>query len=178
LPAFEVPVLRTARLSLRGPTISDFANSFAMWSDPVVTRFITGKPSTSEEAWARLLRNIGHWQAIGYGYWTVETHEGVYVGELGFGDLRREITPPFDGAPEMGWVMAPSAHGQGFAFEGCGAALAWRETALPRGESVCIISPENTPSLRLADKLGFRRTGETVYHDKATVILRREVPRP
>jgi RimJ/RimL family protein N-acetyltransferase len=168
--------LQTARLTLRAPTLDDFPNSFAMWGDPGVTRFIREKPQTSEEAWARILRNIGHWHAIGYGYWTVETHEGAYVGELGFADMRREMTPSLGSLPEMGWVLAPSAQRKGFAFEACRAALAWRDTVLAPGETVCIINPENAVSLRLADKLGFLPAAETVYHDKPTVILRRSAP--
>ena len=30
-----------------------------------------GEVPTAEAVWARLLRYIGHWQALGYGYWAV-----------------------------------------------------------------------------------------------------------
>ena len=155
--------------------MDDFAESFAMWGNAEVTRFIGGKPSTSEEAWARLLRHIGHWRAMGYGYWVVETlDQGLYVGEVGFGNFRREMVPPLGDAPEAGWVLVPRAHGKGYAFEAASAALAWRDTALPSGETVCIINPEHTVSLRLADKLGFRNAVNGVYHGNTLRILRRE----
>ena len=61
------PVLETPRLLLRPHTLDDFPATFAMWSDPEVVRFIGGRPFTREEAWARLLRYVGHWTMLGYG---------------------------------------------------------------------------------------------------------------
>ena len=172
--ASQVPVLTTRRLRLRAPVLDDFAASLAMWSDPLVTRFIGGRLQSKEEVWARLLRYIGHWQALGYGYWVVETiGDGRYVGEVGLSDHRREISPPFDGVPEIGWALSSAAHGQGFAFEAAAAALAWRDTALPAGDTVCIIAPENAASFRIADKLGFRRIEDGLYRGNKCVILRR-----
>jgi RimJ/RimL family protein N-acetyltransferase len=174
----NVPLLQSARLRLRAPTLKDFSASFAMWSSPVVARYIGGRPHTKEEVWARLLRYIGHWHAISYGYWVIETIESdVYIGEIGFSDYRRDIVPTIDTIPEMGWALAPHAHGKGFAFEAASAALAWRDTALPAGETVCLIDPQNTTSLRLADKLGFRNASEAVYHGNPQVVLWRETTR-
>jgi len=52
----SVPPLETARLRLRGHRVEDFAACAAMWADPVVTRYIGGRPFTAEEVWTRLLR--------------------------------------------------------------------------------------------------------------------------
>lgn len=144
-----------------------------MWSDPVVTRFIGGTPHTKEQAWARLLRYIGHWHALGFGYWIVETIDGRFVGEVGFSDYRRDIEPSFDGIPEIGWVLSPSAHGFGYALEAAQAALSWRDQHLPMGETVAIIVPEHTASLRIAEKLGFQPAETVPYHGHPIIILRR-----
>jgi len=169
--------LQSDRLRLRAPTLDDFAHSYAMWSNPLVTRFIAGRPSTREEVWARLLRYIGHWHALDYGYWVVETAEaGDFVGEVGFGDYRRDIVPPLDGIPEIGWVLTPRAQGRGLAYEAARTALAWRDATLPPGETVCIVAPEHAPSLRIAEKLGFRVSGNAIYHGDATVVLHRSSP--
>ena len=171
----NVPILHSERLRLRAPTVDDFQHSLAMWSDPAVTRFIGGRPQTKEEVWGRLLRYIGHWQALGYGYWVVETiDEGRYIGEVGLSDYRRDIIPTLDGLPEAGWVLAPSAHGRGLALEAARAVLAWRDTELPRGATVCIIAPEHAASLRIAEKLGFRPFSDSLYHGNRTLVLRRE----
>ena len=177
LPAREIPTLQSARLRLRAPTLNDLPQSLAMWSDPDVSRHISGKPSTEEEVWGRLIRYVGHWCLIGYGYWVVEAIEdGAYVGEVGFGDYRRAMVPPLDRVPEMGWVLATRAHGQGLATEAARAALAWRDSALPPGPTVSIVAPEHGASLRVAAKLGFHAIGQSMYRAQPTVVLRRNAP--
>lgn len=168
------PDLLTARLRLRRPTPADLPNSLALWQDPRVTRFIGGRPQTGEEVWARLLRSIGHWQALGFGYWIVETIDGfTFVGEVGLADYRRETTPSFAGTPEAGWVLNPTQQGQGFGTEAAAAALAWRDAALPGDDTVAIIEPGHAASLRIAEKLGFRAEGSVQYHGTPITLLRR-----
>jgi RimJ/RimL family protein N-acetyltransferase len=168
------PTLLTPRLRLRPPTIDHFPQCLALWSDPAVTQYIGGAPHPSEQIWARLLRYIGHWQALGFGYWVVETiADNRFVGEVGFSDYRRDIEPRFDGTPEMGWVLSPAAQGQGFAGEATEAALAWRDATLPGDETVAIIQPEHAASLRVAAKLGFMVEQTALYHDDPILLLRR-----
>src|SRR5215469_5050217 len=104
----EVPVVETERLRLRGHRPADFTDSVALWSDPVVTRFIGGKPLSEEEVWARVLRYVGHWAWTGFGYWVVEEKSSSrFVGEMGLSDWKREISPSVQGIPEVGWVLSP-----------------------------------------------------------------------
>ncbi|CAB3703825.1 hypothetical protein LMG27174_03823 [Paraburkholderia rhynchosiae] len=58
------PILTTNRLALRPHTRDDFLESYTMWSDPEVIRYIGGKPFTREEVWARLLRYAGHCEQL------------------------------------------------------------------------------------------------------------------
>jgi RimJ/RimL family protein N-acetyltransferase len=168
------PTLTTARLTMRAHQLADFADSAAMWGDPIVTRHIGGRPFSPEEVWTRLLRHAGHWALLGFGYWVVlETQSGKFVGEVGFADLHRALEPAIHGLPELGWVLAPWAHGRGLATEAVQAALAWGAGALLAGRTVCIIDPDNRASLRVADKTGFRRVTETTYHGHPTVLLER-----
>lgn len=169
------PVLTTARLTLTPPERSDFEDSAAMWSDPLVTRHVGGRTSTPEESWARLLRARGLWAVLDYGYWAVrETATGRYVGEVGFADFHRGLTPSIDGVPEMGWVLATWSHGKGFASEAVAAGLAWGAGQWgERAPVVCIIDPDNAPSLKLAGKMGFKEQARTTYKDSPTVLLRR-----
>ncbi len=171
----SIPPLHTARLLLRAPALSDFDACLAMWSHPTVTRFISGRASSGEEVWARLLRYLGHWAVFGYGFWIVEDRvTGAFLGEVGFGDFHRELEPSFGGTPEMGWVLAPAAHGRGVATEAVNAALAWSDERFAR--TGCIIAPENTPSLRVAEKVGFRETLRTTYKGEPTGVFERYAP--
>lgn len=166
-------VLETERLRLRGHELRDFDNSAAMWADENVTRFIGGKPSSREDSWRRFQTYVGHWTLLGHGFWLIEEKaSGRFLGEGGFGTFKREINPPFD-APEQGWALAPYAHGQGYAFEAMNAAVQWGEQHFGRRDFVCLIAPENAPSLKLAQKLGYREYGRAPYRGEPSVQLRR-----
>ena len=173
-----VPVLETERLVLRGHALDDFADCLALWTDPEVTRFIGGNPSTREEVWARLLRYVGHWALLGFGYWVVaEKATGRFLGEVGFADFRREIEPSLEGVPEIGWVLAPHSHGRGYATEAVRAAIAWGEGHFGPVRTACIIAPENEPSIRVAAKCGYREFQRTTYQAQPTnVFVRQEAP--
>lgn len=169
-----VPTLDTPRLHLRGHRLEDFAPSFAMWSDPHVARFIGGRPSTDDEVWARLLRYVGHWALLGFGYWVVEERtSGRFVGEVGFADFHRDLEPPLGDRPEAGWALATWAHGQGFATEAVQAALAWGDAHFGNRATVCLIAPSNTGSLRVAQKCGYRERLRTTYKGAPTLLLER-----
>jgi RimJ/RimL family protein N-acetyltransferase len=169
-----VPVLETDRLTLRGHCWDDFADSLAMWGDAGVTRFIGGKPLAAEDVWSRMLRYGGHWAMLGFGYWVIEEKAtGRFVGEAGFHDLLRDIDPPFDHAPEAGWALAPWAHGQGFAGETVAAMMAWGDNHFGRVRTVCLISPDNAPSFRVAERAGYCEYARTTYKGSPTALLER-----
>jgi RimJ/RimL family protein N-acetyltransferase len=168
------PVIETERLVLRGHRAADLPAYAAMWGDPEVVRYIGGRPFTPEETWSRLLRGVGHWAVTGFGYWIVEEKaSGRLAGETGLADFKREMTPSLGGAPEAGWVMAPWAHGRGYATEAVRAALAWGDEHLKPERTVCIIAPENTASIRVAKKCGFEEVSRTTYKGDAIVIFER-----
>lgn len=167
-----VPVLETPRLILRGHGAGDLDDSLALWSDPEVVRYISGKPSTREEVWSRLLRYVGHWALAGYGLWHVrERATDRFVGEAGLADFKRDMAFSFDGAPEAGWVFAPWSHGRGYATEAMAAVLAWAAATHPR--TVCMISPGNAASLRVAAKLGYREIARTDYRTSDVIVFER-----
>nr|WP_199099698.1 GNAT family N-acetyltransferase [Dyella sp. ASV21] len=169
-----VPVLETARLRLRAHRADDYAGCVAIWSDPEVTRYIGGRAFTAEEVWRRLLQYAGLWALVGYGFWAVEEKaSGRYIGDIGFADLKRDLQPSLDGMLEFGWVLSPAAHGKGYASEAVAAAMAWAAEQHPALASVCIISPDNLPSIRVAEKAGFERWQDTTYHGSPTRVYRR-----
>jgi len=169
----SAPVIETERLRLRGHTPADFEATAAMWADTEVVRFLGGKPSTREESWGRLLRYIGHWAALGYGFWLIEEKaSGAYVGEGGFGAFKRDIATPFD-APEQGWSLARTGQGKGYGAEAMRAAVVWGQAHFGRTDFACMISPENVASLKLAEKLGYRAYDQLIYKGEQVVVLRR-----
>ena len=150
-----IPVLETSRLILRAHRLADFEIFARMMRDPDVVRFLgDGKPFDSQKAWLRFLRSPGCWQTLGFGYWALEEKaSGAFVGEAGFVDLRRD--DPLRGMTEIGWIIAPSATGQGYATEAAQAALEWGRGAFGAKRMLCVVHPDNRPSIRVAEKCGF-----------------------
>ena len=159
---------------LRGHTAAELDDELALWSDPLVTRYIGGKPFGREEVWSRLQRYAGHWALQGFGFWQVrERGTDRFVGDVGFADFKRDLPVSFDGAPEAGWVLAPGSHGKGYATEAVLAALGWIRAAGYQ-RTVCMIDPPNAPSHRVAGKCGYRELTRSSYKGSPVVILERD----
>jgi RimJ/RimL family protein N-acetyltransferase len=168
------PTIETPRLLLRSHRLDDFSDCVAMWSDEAITRYTIGSPSPPQRTWTRLLAYLGHWSLLGFGYWAVEEKATQrYVGELGFADFKRDLKPSIDGLPELGWALARHAHGKGFATEALRAVVDWADAELTSARTVCIVSPDNAASLRVADKIGYREYARTTKGGEAEILLAR-----
>lgn len=169
-----IPVLETARLKLRAHKLEDLPLCIEMWSDPEVLRYTIRTQSTPQRTWMRVLSYIGHWSLLGYGYWAIEEKaSGKYIGELGFADFKRDLKPSIDGFPEAGWALMPKAHGKGYATEALKAAIEWGDRNF-KTKTVCLISPENPASIRLAKKCGYVEYARTQKEGEAELLLSRE----
>ena len=170
------PVLTTERLTLTPVAATDFEDLKALWRDEAFIRHITGSPLSAEDVWFRLLRDLGHWQALGHGNWTMRLKStSVYVGSVGVLDYRRELAPPFD-APELGWGLRGAFQGKGYAREGLEAALGWADAVMQAPRTVCMIDHANTPSLQLAGRVGYRPYAEGAYKGGVVQLLERLRP--
>src|SRR6185437_14332403 len=61
---------------------------------------------------------------FGYGFWAIEEKaSGRVVGDIGYMDVKRGLTPTLDGMPEIGWALASDAQVRGYASEALFAVL-------------------------------------------------------
>lgn len=151
------PALETPRLVLRGWRPADFAPYAAMLAEPETARFITrrGRPYGEREAWAEMAFFAGHWQLLGHGMFVVEELEsGAFLGRVGA--LQPKGWPGF----EIGWALAASARGKGYAVEAARAAIDWSFETFAPERIVSLIDPANAASRRVAERVGERRTSE------------------
>lgn len=168
-----VPVLETARLLLRPHRSDDFQACAAMWADPAVVRFISGTPFTPAQTWSKMLRYLGLWQLVGFGYWAIEERStNRFVGELGFADFKRDM-PSIDGLPELGWAIVAAAQHNGYATEAVHAATHWGDGHLHGRPTACIIDPGNVASVRVADRAGYREYARAGSAGAPLLVLRR-----
>ncbi len=148
-------VIETERLRLRPFRGEDLDAYAALCADIEVMRYVTGAALSRGDAWRSIAGMLGHWQLLGYGMWAVERKsDGVFLGRAGF------INPPGWPGFEIGWTLAREHWGHGYASEAARAALAYAFEVLGRERAVSLIRPGNDRSIRVAEKLGERLTGE------------------
>lgn len=164
--------IETARLRLRRLRPSDELDLIALDSDPDVMRYV-GSPAgvkSPEETQERVRQRISadHGRL---GFWRVESRaDSTFYG------LGALIRMPSGDDVELAYRLARPAWGQGIASE-AGAALldhAFRSLELPR--VVAVTYPENRPSQRVLEKLGFVRHGDVDYKGVRATFHVRERP--
>lgn len=149
------PVLRTERLILRPPGDEDLAPFAAMNADPEVMRHFPATLSRAESD-AMVVRNRDGFAARGFGNWAIEV-PGVtsFAGFVGLSVPRFQAH--FSPCVEIGWRLATSFWGQGYATEGARAALGFGFDTLKLPEIVSFTVVANQPSRRVMERLGMRR---------------------
>ena len=164
--------LETDRLLLRQFRDSDLDALARMSSDPDVMRYIgEGKVQHRDDAWRAMAQHLGHWQLRGYGNWAaVEKASGECVGRIGLWNP--------EGWPglEVGWLLARSHWGRGLATEGGRAACDWAFATLGADRLISVIHPDNTASIRVAERLG--ETFERHFELRGTPVLIYGMSRP
>jgi RimJ/RimL family protein N-acetyltransferase len=142
--------LATERLRLRAFRDDDLEAYAAICADPEVMRYLgEGKTLERRDAWRQMAMILGHWQLRGYGLWAVEERaSGELIGRIGF--FNPEGWPGF----ELGWVLRRQSWGRGYATEGARRALAHAFGEMGRERVISLIYPANTPSIRVAERLG------------------------
>ena len=155
----------TDRLVLRQWRDEDWAPFAALNADPEVMRHF---PSTldEQESNAFAYRNAALLEVQGYGLWAVEVlATGEFVGFVGLNQPRWEAS--FTPCTEVGWRLARSAWGQGYAKEGARAALAVAFGPLGLDEVVSFTTVSNTRSRAVMERLGMTRdAAEDFDHPK------------
>ncbi len=175
-PTQNGPLLSTERLEIWLPQADDIDAMIALVSHPETHRFL-GPMGSHADHFSRILRNTGSWMVYGYGICVVKRiGESEPVGNCGIFQSHRGLGDDFDNQPEAGWIMRHDCTGLGYAGEAMQGILDWFDQYFGRA-IVCLINPENTPSHRLARKLGFAalRDAEMPDGDRLT-LLRRPPP--
>jgi RimJ/RimL family protein N-acetyltransferase len=153
--AFEI---RTARLRLRHWRDEDFEPSAAMNADPRVMEFFPNVISR-EESRVHFAQARARMAERGYGFWPVEVLGGApFIGMVGLSNP--DFPAPFLPVVEIGWRLAASHWGHGYATEAARAALAFGFERLALPEIVAFTTVANARSRRVMEKLGMRRSAD------------------
>ena len=160
-----IPVVETERLRLRALEESDLDAWAAIVGDAEVQQF-TGGTMGRVEAWFRIATYHGHWALRGYGQWAVcDRTSGRLLGRAG-------LWFP-EGWPELevGWTLARSAWGHGYATEAGRAAIEWGRSTLRLTRIASVINPGNARSIAVAERLGMSFDRATTLADGEDVSV-------
>lgn len=144
--------MRTARLRLRQWRDEDLAPFAALNADPEVMAHFPAVLSR-EESDAGAARARAGIARDGYGFWAVEVLGGApFIGFVGIKPVN--FAAPFAPAVEIGWRLARSTWGRGYATEAARAALTFGFGQLRLKEIVSFTVPANTRSRAVMERLG------------------------
>ena len=117
-------------------------------ADGDASRFVGG-PMARQQAWRGFMTVAGCWAMNGYGMFSViEKSTGDWLGRIG-------LWVPADWpGDEVGWGLVRAAWGKGYAVEAATATIDWVFDHLGWTDVIHCIDPENTPSQKIAMRLG------------------------
>lgn len=155
-------ILETPRLRLRPFAPGDAREMFQNWAcDPLVTRFLRWDAHPDEGETRRVLAG---WQEAYarpdfYNWAIVRKCDGALMGAIG-------VCPAEDAAlpPEPGYALGRAFWGQGYATEALAAVAAYMFRSEGCAALSCCHALENPASGRVMRHVGFRYTGDAVYH--------------
>jgi RimJ/RimL family protein N-acetyltransferase len=143
----------TERLTLRRLEIDDLDELAVLFAQREVWEYPYGRGMTLAETEAFFARQRALWHAHAFGGCAArERTRGRLIGIIGLSvpTLGTEPRAPVS----VGWRLAPSAWGNGYATEGAAALVAQALTTLRHDRVCCITQPENVRSVRVAQRLG------------------------
>ena len=168
------PILETERLALREFVPDDLDFLASMLADPDVSHHYDRRFSR-EAADQWLQRQIERYHADGHGLWLAsEKVTGTPVGQVGL------VMQTIEGQKraEVGWLLAKPHWGKGYATE---AGIAVRDAAFARWnypEVIALIRPANTPSQRVAERIGMTPGATAWFNGFEHMVYRAERPTP
>jgi RimJ/RimL family protein N-acetyltransferase len=144
--------LETERLRLREMIPADVDNLLGIFQDPVAMRYYPALKDRQEaESW--VATNMRRYAEDGVGLWIVELKDsGRFIGQCGL--TMQEVAGVRE--PEVGYLFLREFWGQGYATEAARASVEYGFAQRGYARIICLITPENRPSQRVAERLRMR----------------------
>jgi RimJ/RimL family protein N-acetyltransferase len=166
-----VRVPQAPRLLLREMTDADLDDMAALLGDPDVMRYYP-RPKTRAEAQGWINWNQNNYRTHRFGLWVMTLRStGEFAGDCGLTmqqvDGRQEL--------EVGYHVRASLQGRGYATEAAAATRDFARDVLGAERLIAIIDPANTPSRRVAEKIGLAFEKLAVVHGRESVIYATQI---
>lgn len=151
-------IVDTARLTLRPLTPEDAPFIFDLVNDSDWIRFIGDRGVRDIEGARQYIINgpMASYVEHGFGLYCVTTRaDATPVGICGL--IQRDSLP----APDLGFAFLPAFRGAGYAAEAAAAMVRLAREISGARQLFAVVQPDNTRSLQLLERLGFRPAGST-----------------
>lgn len=155
MPPF--PSIETGRLRLRELTPDDAQPLLAIHGNAQAMRYFGTDPLRELSEAQNLIERFASWRAApnpGVRWGIAEKASGELVGTCGLFAWNREWRKC-----ATGYELGVAHRGKGLMHEALSAAFAWGFAEMQLNRIEAQIHPQNLASLRLAERLGFRREG-------------------
>ena len=169
-------IFETKRLIVRPWTEQDAEAAFQIYHHPEVSRYL-GRNAKAMESVEEMAERIRFWQErdkglrTDLGFWAMEEKQ---LGPIGSVVLR---PLPNDTKVEVGWHLAFDHWGKGYATEAGSGAIKHGFESVDLSEIYAIVQPENTRSVRVAERIGMEPLGTTdAYHEMELLLFRIQRP--
>jgi ribosomal-protein-alanine N-acetyltransferase len=157
MPNIHFPTLETGRLVLREIVPADATALFAVHGDPASMKWFGVDPLVDEAAAGKLVEIFASWRAMPNPgtRWGIQIKgQSTLAGTCGlfaWNRAWRKCT--------LGYELNPVCRGQGYMHEALRACLAWGFETMQLNRIEAQVHPDNAPSLRSIERLGFQREG-------------------
>ena len=147
-------ILETPRLILRHLEPRDLDELFALYRDPEIRQYFPDGVRTLEETKEELEWFLnGHPKFPELGLWaTEERSSGAFLGRCGL--LPWEIEETHE--VELAFMVNKARWGEGLATEAGLAIKSYAQGVLALERLICLITPGNSASVRVAEKVGMQ----------------------
>ncbi|NUU64146.1 GNAT family N-acetyltransferase [Paenibacillus agri] len=158
-----ITVLETERLHLRKMDVSDSSSLFKIWSDPEVTKFMNVSCFTDEHQAIEMINLLDDLsqdlKAIRFSIINKESNE--IIGSCGYNSLDFE-----NEKAEIGYDIAKSFWGKGYASEALSSLLDYAFSSLKLNRIEAKVDPQNVNSIKLLQKLNFTFEGTLRQYER------------
>jgi RimJ/RimL family protein N-acetyltransferase len=175
----------TERMLLRPVSEDDLPVVFAVHADPATNRYSPSGPDADLDASRRRLDTwLKDWERDGIGYWAAialrhedQAEDQPAKAPIGFVGVRHADASEWSERPEpllnLCYRFSPHCWGRSLATEAARSSVAWGARHRPDRPVVALTTPDNSPSIAVARKIGLAAYREVAYHGTPSVEYRR-----
>ncbi len=147
---------KTERINIRPVSINDKESIFVYRSDPETHKYLSLIPKTVDDVddFIKKSSSVFNVQGTWFQFVIIEQLSNQVIGDIGIHFLD---TDPENKQVEIGYTLNKKYHGKGYATEALTVVINYLINYLNKHRITASIDPTNIPSIKLIERLGFRK---------------------